>query len=64
NKLHYSTIFSNIPPKKITLTDAQKYALCTRLKNNEVSELMKQHRSVTVPEVELILKEFVLNYQH
>ena len=88
--------------KKITLTDAQKNALCTYARDNKMTRAkyvnwieeqwgvridestvsrilntgdkrlnseafnsnMKRHRSVTVPEVELALKEFVLNYQH
>jgi hypothetical protein len=93
-----------MPPKKplVTLTDAQKHALCVYARNNKktrrqyvdwveeqwgvrvdestISRILKtlekrlstevqnaeakRHKSVTVPELELALKEFVLNYQH
>jgi hypothetical protein len=35
-----------------------------RLNSETISPNTKRHKSVTYPEVELALKEFVLNYQH
>ena len=91
-----------MPPKKITLTNAQKHEFCLyahdnkrtraqyiywieekwgvkiyestvtrilqssdkRLTSEVANPEAKRHRSVTVPELELALKEFVLCYQH
>ncbi|CAG8745786.1 7750_t:CDS:2, partial [Dentiscutata erythropus] len=70
---------------KVTLTDAQKTALCIYAHDNKITRAkyvdwieqqwgvrideisnsnVKRHRAVTVSEVELALKEFVLNYQY
>ncbi|CAB5393558.1 unnamed protein product [Rhizophagus irregularis] len=56
------------PKKKVTLTDSQKYELCLYAKKRLITEVIypeqKRHKLVTFPELELALKEFVLNYQH
>ena len=90
-------------PKRITLTDSQKYEICAyardhskqprsfyvdwiekkwglkvdestisrilntaneRLDNEPSNSKTKRHRTVTYPELDLALKEFVLIYQH
>ncbi|CAG8601643.1 21088_t:CDS:2 [Cetraspora pellucida] len=65
-------------PKRTTLTDNQKFEFCVyacnnkrthseydqQLSNEIINPEAKQHRTVTVPELELALKEFILIYQH
>jgi len=91
-----------MPPKKITLTNAQKHEFCLYARDNKRTQAQyvywieekwgvkihestvtrilqssdkrltsevanpeaKRYRSITVPELELALKEFVLCYQH
>ncbi|CAG8742791.1 2285_t:CDS:2 [Rhizophagus irregularis] len=63
------------PKKKITLTDNQKYELCLYANSNKENRAhyvnwvkqkwgVERHKPVTYPELEVALKEFVLNYQH
>ncbi|CAB5367826.1 unnamed protein product [Rhizophagus irregularis] len=53
--------------KRTTLTEIQKRELCIYARDNKRTRShpnSKRHKSVTYPELELALKEFVLNYQH
>ncbi|CAG8783442.1 12446_t:CDS:2, partial [Dentiscutata erythropus] len=61
-------------PKKTTLTDNQKFEFCVyardnkrtyqRLSNEVTSPEAKCYKAVTVLELELALKEFIMIYQH